>query len=88
MQHIADKFWVRWQKEFLWSLQSCHKWNKKERNFQNGDIVLLKTEANNNQWPTGKVVGINTDAQGFVRSLKLFVGKIRGYAKCQDGLTS
>ena len=44
-QHIANEFWVRWRKEFLWSLQSCHKWNEKHKNFQNGDIVLLKTDA-------------------------------------------
>ena len=42
IQHIANEFWVRWQKEFLWSLQPCHKWNEKHRNFQNGDIALLK----------------------------------------------
>ena len=75
IQHIANEFWVRWRKEFLWLLQSRHKWNKKQRNFQNGDIVLLKTEANRNQWPMAKVVCINTDTEGFVRSVKLLVGK-------------
>ena len=34
IEHIANEFWVRWQKEFPWSL-------------------------NRNQWPMGKVVGIN-----------------------------
>ena len=77
IQDIAYEFWVGWRKEFLWSLQSHHKWNKKQRNFQNGDIVLLKTEANCNQWPMTKVVGINTDAEGFVQSVKLLVGKTR-----------
>ena len=77
IQHIANEFWVRWRKEFLWLLQSRHKWNKKQRNFQNGDIVLLKTEANRNQWPMAKVVDINTDAEGFIRSVKLLVGKTR-----------
>ena len=47
----------------------------KNRNFQNGDIVLLKTDADHNQWPVAKVVGINSDAEGFVRSVKLLVGK-------------
>ena len=49
IQHIANEFWVRWCKEFLWSLQICPEWNSKCRNFQQGDIVLLKTEANRNQ---------------------------------------
>ena len=76
IQHIANEFWVRWRKEFLWSLQQPrHKWNEKHRNFQNGDIVLLKTDANCNQWPMAKVVGINSDAEGFVRSVKLLIGK-------------
>ena len=75
IQHIANEFWVRWRKEFLWSLQPHHKWNEKHRNFQNGDIVLLKTDADRNQWPVAKVVGINSDAEGFVRSVKLLVGK-------------
>ena len=66
IQHIANEFWVKWQKEFLWLLQPCHKWNKKQRNVQNSDIVLLKAEANCNQWPMAKVVGINIDAEGFV----------------------
>ena len=26
IQYIANEFWVRWRKEFLWSLQSRHKW--------------------------------------------------------------
>ena len=49
IQHIANEFWVRWQKEFLWLLQPRHKWNEKYRNFQNGDSFLLKTDANRNQ---------------------------------------
>ena len=77
IQHIANEFWVRWRKEFLWSLQPHHKWNEKHRNFQNGDIVLLKTDANRNQWPMAKVVGINSDVERFVRSVKLLIGKTR-----------
>ena len=79
IQHIANEFWVRWRREFLWSLQPCRKSlvtnGTKNRNFQIGDIVLVKTDANCNQWPMAKVVGINSDAEGFVRSVKLLVGK-------------
>ena len=49
IQHIANQFCVRWRKESLWPLQPPHKWNEKHRNFQNGDIVLLKTDTNRNQ---------------------------------------
>ena len=77
IQHIVNEFWVRWWKEFLWSLQPRHKWNEKHRNFQNGDIVLLKTDANRNQRPVAKVVDVNSDAEGFVRSVTLLIGKTR-----------
>ena len=56
IQHIVNEFWVRWHKEFPWSLQTRPKWNNKCRNFQKGDIVLLKTDANCNQWPMAKVI--------------------------------
>ena len=49
----------------------------KNRNFQNGDIVLLKTDANRNQRPVAKVVDVNSDAEGFVRSVTLLIGKTR-----------
>ena len=84
IQHIGNEFWVTWNSgilEFLWSLQPRHKWNEKHRNFQNGGIVLLKTDANRNQWPIAKVVGINSDAEGFVRSVKLLTGKTQNDGK-------
>ena len=59
----------------MWSLQFRQKWNKKHKNFQDGDIALLKTEANHNQWPMAKIMVINTDTEGFVRSVKLLIGK-------------
>ena len=49
IQHIDNEFWCRWRTEFLWSLQSRHKWKEKHRILENGDIVLLKTDASLNQ---------------------------------------
>ena len=69
----ANEFWVRWHREFLWSLQTRRKWNNKCRNFQQGDIALLKTEANRNQWPRAKVIEVNADDLGFVRSFRLLL---------------
>ena len=39
VQHISDKFWNQWQKEFLVNWQQSHKWSTNRRNFQTGDIV-------------------------------------------------
>ena len=36
---------------------------------------MLKTDTDPNQWSVAKIVGINSDAEGFVRSVKLLVGK-------------
>ena len=66
IQHIANEFWVRWHKESLWSLQTRPEWNNKCRNFQKGNIMLLKTEANRNQWPMTKVIGVNADELGLI----------------------
>ena len=77
IQHRVNEFWVRCRKVFLWSLQPIHKWNEKHRKFQNGDIVLLKKDANRNQWPMAKVVGINSDTASFAWSVKSLIGKTR-----------
>ena len=42
IQHIANQFWSRWEKEYLQSLQERQKWTNKRRNFRVDDIVLLK----------------------------------------------
>ena len=34
---------------------------------------MLKTEANRNQWPMAKVVGVNADDLGFARSVRLLL---------------
>ena len=77
VQHIANEFWQRWKKEFLLTLQSRQKWNKKRREFVIGDIVLLKVDASRNQWLMEKVVKVNKDSDGVVRSVQLLAGKTR-----------
>ncbi|KAK3745616.1 hypothetical protein QZH41_013726 [Actinostola sp. cb2023] len=44
VQHLTNEFWTRWRKEFLHSLQERQKWSRKRRNFQTGDVVILKEE--------------------------------------------
>ena len=58
IQHIANKFWCRWQKEFLATLQSRVKWQKIRRKLKIGDIVLLKNNTIQNQWSMVKVIDI------------------------------
>ena len=67
-QHIVNEFWVRWQKEFLLSLQKRCKWKKKCRNLQVDDVVLLKTENERNSWPLAIIENVYPDTNDLVRS--------------------
>ena len=73
VQHIAGEFWSRWRKEFLQSLQARQKWNITKRNFQVGDIVLLKEDTGRNKWPMARIVNTEPDSQGIVQSVQLKV---------------
>ena len=73
VQHIAGEFWSCWQKEFLQSLQARQKWNITKRNFQVGDVVLLKEDTGRNKWPMAQIVTTETDSQGIVQSVQLKV---------------
>ena len=58
----------------LLTLQNRGKWNKQQRNCKVGDVVLLKEDAEHNQWPMAKIVAVNSDAKGDVHSIKILVG--------------
>ena len=74
MQHEANKFWGRWRKEILLTLQNRGKWNNQKRNCQVGDSVLLKQEADQNQWPRAQIVNAYSDSKGNVSSVRLLLG--------------
>ena len=58
----------------LLSLQSRTKWNIPTRNYKVGGIVLLKNEAERNQWPMAEIVVTNKDDKGYVQSVKFLIG--------------
>ena len=58
----------------LLTLQNRGKWNKQQRNSKVGDVILLKKDAEPNQWSMAKIVAVNNDAKGDVRSVKIIVG--------------
>ena len=47
-QYIINEFWARWRKEFIQTLQEPKSGRRIRRNFQKGDVVLLKAEYNQN----------------------------------------
>ena len=42
VQHIAEIFWRRRAVEYLHSLQSRHKWTRKQPNLKIGELVLIR----------------------------------------------
>ena len=74
LQHRSNEFWNQWRKKVLLTLQNRGKWNKQQRNCEVGDVALLKEDAKRNQWPMAKIVAVNSEAKGDVRSVKILVG--------------
>ena len=74
VQHLANEFWSRWNKEVYAALQVRNKWNKIVRNFKVGDIVLLREETSRNKWPMGRVIAIQEGNYGIVWSINIVVG--------------
>ena len=74
IQHLANEFWNRWRKEYLLNLQTRQKWTEEKRNFQVGDIVLLKEEhVVRNSRPMARVTEVFPNQDRLVRSVQLLV---------------
>ena len=74
VQHLANKFWYHWKKDFLLSLQEGQIWNRVHPNIQTNDIVLLKDDRLlRNQWQLAHVVKAQPDSDGLVQKVKITV---------------
>ena len=72
VQYLANVFWDRWRKEYLQSLQTRSKWTEEKRNFQIGDVVLVKDEVSaRNKWPMGIICETCPSKDGLVRSVNV-----------------
>ena len=71
VQYLADKFWSRWSREYLLSLQERSKWHHPSRSVEVGDIVLIMDNAIRNSWNLGRVTKVNKDNKGLVRIVEL-----------------
>ena len=78
MVTCITEFWSSWRKEFLQGLQVRKIWKKRIRNFVVGDIVLLRDDCHQNQWPVARIFGIDADAKNDVRSVTLQVADKKG----------
>ena len=83
MQHLANVFWSRWRSEYLSELQKRQKWTETKRNFQVGDIVLMRdTDVSRQQWPMGRITKVFPDqSDGLIRSVELHLPKSKSPLK-------
>lgn len=76
VQYLANQFWSRWQKEYLNLLINRRKWNKKHRNSQVGDIVLLREDdTTRNQWPLARVTETYPSKDGLIRKVQIMTAR-------------
>ena len=72
VRHLCNELWRRWHKKYIQTLQARHKWTKSTRNYQIGDIVLLKDETlYNRHWPMARVTRTFSGDDGITRIIEL-----------------
>lgn len=72
VQYLACLFWSRWKREYLVNLQARQKWLFPQRNMEIGDIVVVQDDNTQRfHWPLARVVAVEADSSGAVRSVKL-----------------
>jgi hypothetical protein len=57
--------------------QKRTKWNKRQPNIREGDIVIMKEQSPRNQWPLGRVVEAILSEDGKVRKAKIAISRDR-----------
>ena len=76
VQFLANRFWSRWKKEFLPTLQSRRKWETVQPNLKEGDLVLLRCkESPRNEWPLARISKAISSADGKVRKVEVTTAK-------------
>ncbi len=74
VQGLADELCIRWQKEFLSTLQTHQKWQHKRPDTKQSDVVILKVkEAGRNEWPLEIVEKAVPSKDGMMRTAEVKV---------------
>ena len=72
--YLSQQFFKRWKTLYLSNLQYRNKWLNKKRNFQIGDIVLLRESYKRTKWPIARVVDVKLGTDSLVRTVSLQLG--------------
>ncbi|XP_070206095.1 uncharacterized protein [Littorina saxatilis] len=74
VQFLADRFWTRWKKEYLQSLQRRSKWQQRQPNIVVNGIVLLQDEGDcRTDWKIARVVETFPGKDGLIRTVTLLM---------------
>jgi hypothetical protein len=68
---LAEKFWKRWNDEFLQNLQTRRKWKTVKENIKERDVVLSEKDTKRCDWPTGVAKEAILSEDGRVRKAKV-----------------
>ncbi|XP_062541472.1 uncharacterized protein LOC134209507 [Armigeres subalbatus] len=74
-QFLAHKFWDRWQKEYLPTLNSRSKWMVDQRPVAVGDLVFVADGEKRNVWERGMVKEVFAGSDGRIRSASVQTSK-------------
>lgn len=86
VQYLADIFWHRWRREYLPSLLQRQKWFTHKRIHKIGDLVLVIDEnLPRNLWCLGRIVDVDVNDRGHLRSVKVKVSRCKEGSKLKFG---
>ena len=75
VQELVRHFWHRWLREWLPSLNPRKKWFRDQKNFQEGDVVIVMSpDTPRERWPLGRITKAHPGQDGRVR-VDVQVGK-------------
>lgn len=68
VQQLSQHFWSRWSLEYLSTLQQRNKWKYPQRQYQIGDLVLMKQNSLPPLvWKLGRIIQVHPGPDGVVR---------------------
>lgn len=74
-QMMVDHFWVQFIRSYLPSLQVRQKWRQHTNGLLQGTVVMIvDPQLPHAHWPVGRVVKLNVNADGCIRSAEVQVG--------------
>lgn len=76
VQELVRHFWHRWLQEWIPGLGARKKWTSPSGNLAVGDIVIVMSpDTVRGHWPLGRIISVHPGKDGFVRVVKVQVGK-------------